>query len=147
MFKQRLVHFSTALALVVAPVMLSVPLSGWAQIEEIIVTARKREENLQEIPLAVKVFGREEILRKGINTIDQVALLSASLGYESAAHPEAQKLSIRGIAPSRGRQNVAILMTSLCRGIPADESRGRYACYRTKSWKTRGASTAIYPYR
>ncbi len=100
MFKQKLVHCSTALALVAAPVMLSVPLSGWAQIEEIVVTARKREENLQEIPLAVQVFGREEILRKGINTIDQVALLSASLGYESAAHPEAQKLSIRGISPA-----------------------------------------------
>ncbi len=113
MFKQKLVHCSTTLALVVAPVMLSVPLSGWAQIEEIIVTATKREENLQEIPLAVQVFGREEILRKGINTIDQVALLSASLGFESASHPEAQKLSIRGIAPSRGRQNVAILIDGI----------------------------------
>ena len=113
MFKQKLVHCSTALALVAAPIMLSVPLSGWAQIEEIVVTARKREENLQEIPLAVEVFGREEILRKGINTIDQVALLSASLGYESAAHPEAQKLSIRGINPSRGRQNMAILIDGI----------------------------------
>ncbi len=113
MFKQKLVYGSTLLALVAAPVMLSVPLSGWAQIEEITVTARRREENLQEVPLAVQVFGREEILRKGINSVDQVALLSASLGYESAGSPEAQKLSIRGISPTRGRQNLAIMIDGI----------------------------------
>ncbi len=113
MFKQKLVHCSTALALVAAPVLLTAPLSGWAQIEEIVVTARRREENLQEVPLAVTVFGREEILRKGINSVDQVALLSASLGYESAAHSEAQKLSIRGISPTRGRSNLAIMIDGI----------------------------------
>ena len=43
--------------------MLSVPISGWAQIEEIVVTARRREESLQEVPLAVEVFNRDAVLR------------------------------------------------------------------------------------
>ena len=113
MFKQRLIGWGTLLPLVCGTMLLSVPQVGWTQIEEIIVTARKREENLQEVPLAVTAFGREQILRKGLNTIDQVALLSASLGYESAGSPEAQKLSIRGIAPTRGRQNLAILIDGI----------------------------------
>ena len=113
MFKQKLVHCCTALALVAAPLLLSVPMSGWAQIEEIVVTARRREESLQEVPLAVEVFSRDAILRKGINSVDQLALLSASLGYESATSPEAQKLSIRGISPTRGRQNLAILVDGI----------------------------------
>ena len=69
MFRQKLVQCCTAAALVTTPLMLSVPISGWAQIEEIVVTARRREESLQEVPLAVEVFNRDAVLRKGINSV------------------------------------------------------------------------------
>ena len=42
-----------ALAAVAGPV--------WAQIEEIVVTAQRREEQLQDVPLAVSAFGADQI--------------------------------------------------------------------------------------
>ena len=37
-----------------------------AQLEEIIVTARKRDENLQELPLSVTAISAEQIERQGL---------------------------------------------------------------------------------
>ena len=42
-------------------------------IEEITVTARKREESLQEIPLSLSVFGQDEILAGDIRDLEGVA--------------------------------------------------------------------------
>ena len=41
--------------------------SEGAGIEEIIVTAQRREENLQDVPISVSAFGAEQIAEKGIN--------------------------------------------------------------------------------
>ncbi|MCH8320705.1 MAG: hypothetical protein IH790_07105 [Acidobacteria bacterium] len=73
-----------AITIIVAlPSAILVPTDGWAQIEEIVVTARRREENLQEVPLAVQVFGREEVLRKGINTVADGVEISCQLSAVS----------------------------------------------------------------
>ena len=37
-------------------------------VDEIIVTTRKREENLQTVPIAVQAITAEDIERKGITT-------------------------------------------------------------------------------
>lgn len=42
-------------------------------IEEIIVTARKREENLQDLPLTVTAFTNEDIYERGVNSILDLA--------------------------------------------------------------------------
>ena len=45
-----------------------------AELEEIVVTARKRDESLQEIPVAVSVFGAEDILMTDMRDLEDVAL-------------------------------------------------------------------------
>lgn len=40
-----------------------------AQLEEVVVTARKRTENLQEVPVAVSAFGATELAESGIENI------------------------------------------------------------------------------
>jgi len=52
-------------------------------IEEIIVTARKRTENLQDVPLSVMAFGSEAILKKGIKSLEDYARQIPSLTYSS----------------------------------------------------------------
>lgn len=42
-------------------------------LEEVIVTARKREESLQEIPVAINVFGRDDIEAADIRSLEDVA--------------------------------------------------------------------------
>ena len=39
-------------------------------LEEIIVTATKREANVQDVPLAVTAFSEQDIVRQGFKTLD-----------------------------------------------------------------------------
>jgi iron complex outermembrane recepter protein len=46
--------------------------AGDGGIEEIIVTAQRREENLQDVPISVSAFGAEQIAEKGINDVSRL---------------------------------------------------------------------------
>lgn len=59
------VGLSALMALPTAPV--------YAQLDEIIVTTRKRAETLQDAPLAVTAFTAESIARQGINNVRELA--------------------------------------------------------------------------
>ena len=50
--------------------------------DEIIVTARKREENLQTVPVAVTAFSAEAIRRQRVESIADVALFTPGLIYQ-----------------------------------------------------------------
>ncbi len=54
-----------------------------AQLEEIIVTARKREENLQEIPLSVTAFSAEEISRAAFVNLEDISLQTPGLQFNA----------------------------------------------------------------
>ncbi|MDA0706956.1 MAG: TonB-dependent receptor [Proteobacteria bacterium] len=54
-----------------------------AALEEIIVTARKRSENLQDVPISVMAFGADAIAKQGIKSLEDYARLIPSLTYSS----------------------------------------------------------------
>ena len=58
-------------------------MSSVAQIEEIVVTARKKAENLQDIPVQVDVIGSEKLERAGITSLEDVAKMSASMVFDN----------------------------------------------------------------
>ena len=60
-------------------------------LEEVVVTAEKREQTLQEVPVAVSAYtsARRDLL--GVNTIEDVARITPSLSYTNN-----DRLSIRG---------------------------------------------------
>jgi iron complex outermembrane recepter protein len=74
--------------------------SGSFALEEVIVTAQKRAESLQEVPSSISAFGAEDIENAGWGDIDQLqhAMPSISVGGESAARPY---VYIRGIGTSK----------------------------------------------
>lgn len=57
----------------------SAPAFAQNVIEEIVVTARKRAENLQDVPAAVSAFGAEELKERGIDAIDEVGRLTPNV--------------------------------------------------------------------
>ena len=57
-----------------------------AGLEEVIVTARKRDESLQEIPVAVSVFGAEDILMSDMRDLEDVALHTPGFQFLSLIH-------------------------------------------------------------
>ena len=68
-------------------------------VEEIIVTARKREESLQSIPLSVTPFSAEQVERRGFFGLEDIAQATAGLTYEGfISSSNSANVVIRGLA-------------------------------------------------
>jgi iron complex outermembrane receptor protein len=73
-----------------------------AALDEIVVTARKREESVQDIPLVVNALTAEQIERANIQGLTDVALRTPGLNYEGyASAGQAGAAVIRGLAPTQ----------------------------------------------
>ncbi|MEQ1550911.1 TonB-dependent receptor [Sphingorhabdus sp.] len=64
---------------------------------EIIVTAQKREENLQEVPLAISVIGGDAIANSGSVTLENAQYLVPSLNFRKSGTTLNQALFLRGV--------------------------------------------------
>lgn len=69
-----------------------------ASLEEIVVTARKREETLLETPVAVSVITGADIEAKGVQNLYDVALFTPGLTYFDALQNQLGTPVIRGIS-------------------------------------------------
>lgn len=67
-------------------------------IEEIVVTARKREESLQEIPVAVSAFDAQTIENRGLQSIDDVSRFTPGLSFSKAFGRATERPVIRGLS-------------------------------------------------
>jgi iron complex outermembrane receptor protein len=71
-------------------------------LDEVVVTARKREESVQDIPLVVNALTAEQIERASIQGLTDVALRTPGLNYEGyASAGQAGAAVIRGLAPTQ----------------------------------------------
>ncbi len=83
------------------------------EIEEIVVTARKRTESVQDIPLSISVFDEEAIAAAGIRDIDDIARLTPGLVFDKGWIPQDTRPHIRGLPTDRGRAPVGILVDGI----------------------------------
>ena len=113
MFERQSIVCLTAVIVGALPAMLFVPKTGWAQIEEIIVTTRKKTESLQDVPLAVDAFTEQQIQRQGITSVKDVAKFSPSVQFDTSYNPTDTRVNIRGLSATRGRSNVAFLIDGI----------------------------------
>ncbi len=87
-----------------------------ARLEEIVVTARKQEESLQDIPVSIQAFTAREISRRGITDLTDVAAFTAGLTFEDYASSALEAPVIRGLAQTRLNnpvQNVATFLDGI----------------------------------
>ncbi len=68
-----------------------------AQLSTVTVTAQKRTENLQKVPISIQVLGTEKIEQLHINSFDDYVKYLPSVSYQSAA-PGFSEIYMRGIA-------------------------------------------------
>lgn len=87
--------------------------AGEAAIPDIIVTARKREETLQDVPLAVSAFTAERIEREGLRDIADVALQTPGFSFRSAFGRDADRPVIRGMSNIQGAANAAFFVDGI----------------------------------
>ncbi|MCL4720457.1 MAG: TonB-dependent receptor [Gammaproteobacteria bacterium] len=104
---------AVAVALTAGSLALVVPRTGWTQVEEIIVSTRKRDESLQEVPIAINAVTSDEIERKGLNSLADITKGLASVEFDEGASKSDTRIVIRGLSPTRGRQNVAVLVDGI----------------------------------
>lgn len=75
--------------------------SGGSQLEEVVVTAQRRTQNLQEVPLSVVAVGGEQLRARGIQTLESLNRIAPNAVVERVGlFPGAASLSMRGIGYS-----------------------------------------------
>jgi iron complex outermembrane recepter protein len=85
-----------ALAVTATPVMAQ-EAEDAADSNEIIVTAQKREENLQAVPIAISVVGGDAIANAGGITLENAQYLVPSLNFRKSGTTLNQALFLRGV--------------------------------------------------
>ncbi|MAI06352.1 MAG: hypothetical protein CBC47_04405 [Alphaproteobacteria bacterium TMED87] len=95
-----------SLVLVFSPELRISPLNAQVSLEEIVVTARKREESLQDIPLSVTAFTADQIDRAGFKSLEDISLATPGMQFNT---------DLAGSRPGRLFQNIRI------RGIEGTE--------------------------
>jgi iron complex outermembrane receptor protein len=78
---------------------LAVPNVSLAQIEEIMVTATRRAESLQDVPISMQAFTGDEITRLGIQRASDIVKLTANVNI-SMQNPANKAINIRGVGTS-----------------------------------------------
>jgi iron complex outermembrane recepter protein len=98
------VHRAVAAALALAPVALLGSPGATAQdnaaavgLEEIVVTARKTEEKLTEVPLSIAAYSSEDIIKRNATTLSDIAQYTAGFSYEAYSGGSTPAPLIRGL--------------------------------------------------
>jgi iron complex outermembrane receptor protein len=93
-----------ALGVTAPPAALSQGNEGGAALEEIMVTARKTNESIQDIPLSVQAFTAETIMKQQIIDVEDVAQFTAGLhSSNNVGSKNNPSLRFRGIDTSNNR--------------------------------------------
>lgn len=79
-------------------------------LEEIVVSARKRDESLQDVPIAVDVFTEAQVEQLQLIDVESLARYTPSLVYDEGVLPMDTRPVLRGANAIRGRPNTGILV-------------------------------------
>lgn len=83
-------------------------------LDEIIVTARKREESVQDVPVAVTALSEEFIEKRDITSIEKIAAVAPQFNVGRASNGSGAQLTLRGVGSSSTsigiEQSVAVVV-------------------------------------
>ena len=98
---KRSARRSALLCSAVASTLLSASASAQQVLEEIIVTAQKREQDIQNVPIAISAFTTETLRAKGVTDINSLTNLTPNVNLDSSSpfsgDTSVLSASIRGI--------------------------------------------------
>jgi len=115
-----MLNFKTALCAGAGVAVLAMAGAAWAQdaaaqdetaVTEVVVTAQKREERLQDVPIAVSVASGEQLERQNISNIDQLKLIVPS--FESTSFG----VSIRGVGTATFSTSIEPTVSTVIDGV------------------------------
>ena len=111
--RRRRIPFAAAVAAALAapPVLAQDPL------EEIVVTARKREESLQEVPVSISVINSDLLVESGIRDAYDLFEMTPGINWEQAQDRQGSRPSVRGVQTA-AQNPVRQKVTSFLDGMP-----------------------------
>ncbi len=106
-------------------VLAAVAVPAHAQLEEVIVTAQKREQALSDVPININAFSGEMLKDLNIQQFDDLANFVPGLEIQeqSANNPA---FVIRGITSDSGEANIEPRIAIFQDGVPSSRSRGSF---------------------
>ena len=134
-----------AVAALVSCALLLIPLPAFAQLEEVIVTAQKREENLQDVPMSISAMTGDQFDTFDIKRTDDLEAVFANLGTNRNSSGNTG-FSIRGVGTDNvhlsGQQSVGTLIDDVSMVSPFVGSIGVYDINRVEV--LRGPQNTLY---
>ena len=85
--------------------------SALPSVEEVVVTAQRREERLQNVPISLSVYNQSTMDAQGTRSIDDVARLTPAVTFTRGANnnnSESSDIAIRGITSNAGAATTGI---------------------------------------
>ncbi|MFT4823172.1 MAG: iron complex outermembrane receptor protein [Limisphaerales bacterium] len=103
---------------------LTVANNAYAQLEEIVVTARARSETLQDVPATITAFTENQIENMGIQRAEDFVYMTPGVTFVNTVEAGDSSLSIRGISGARdGETNFAFLVDGILYTNPSAFNR------------------------
>lgn len=97
--------FKTSLLLSAGSVLLLASAPAFAQVEEIIVTARQRSETLKDVPASITAFTAETLSNAGVARAHDFVAMTPGVTLVDAAEVGDTQVNIRGINGARDAEN------------------------------------------
>lgn len=79
-------------------------------LDSVVVTARRVEEKLQEVPLPISAVGEKQITRLGLSSINDIAKVTPGFSFRSGFGREGDRPVIRGQSNIQGEANAAFFI-------------------------------------
>ena len=118
---RKLLGASLALATIVTlPLITIVPVARAAVIEEIIVTARKREESLQDVPIAIQVLDSTKIERYDADNLAEIADMANNVTISGGTNGAGGSFIIRGLGSNAGDSGISASVATNIDGVQSE---------------------------
>ena len=92
-------------------------------LEEVIVTAQKRAEALEDVPIAISAYGGQTIEKMRLRSVEEVASLAPSTNYKNQS-PAAPSISIRGITSDESGAGSESAVSTYLDGVDISRREG-----------------------
>ena len=93
--------------------------------DEIVVYTQKRQQNLQDVPIAVTAYNEEQLKRLGVQQFDDLADYVPGLEVQEQS-PNNPGFVVRGITSDSGAANIEPRVTIFQDGVTISRSRGSF---------------------
>jgi iron complex outermembrane receptor protein len=103
---------------------LTLPISAYAELEEIVVTARARSESLQDVPATITAFSESQIENMGVQRAEDFIYMTPGVTLVNTVEVGDSSLSIRGINGARDAEtNFAFIVDGILYTNPSAFNR------------------------